>query len=59
MKLEDSGKQTNSITTLKLKWKKFVFIAWIKGAERDPLGTDVGTNGSENSSSFTTDKQGR
>jgi hypothetical protein len=43
MKLEDNGKRTNTIpvTILKLKWKKYMFMAWIKV-----------TNGSENKSSF-------
>jgi hypothetical protein len=33
-----------------------MFMARVKGAERDPLGKDLGTNRSENPSSFTTNK---
>jgi hypothetical protein len=29
-----------------------MFMAWINGAERDLLGKDLVTNGSENKSSF-------
>jgi hypothetical protein len=48
MKLEDSGKQTNTIITLKLNWKKNCVYGVDQRAVREPLGKDLRTNGFDN-----------